>query len=116
MKTMMTHRLPGSQILQTAALKMRRQSQGGESGEWSNESRSIDEFEEYTDADPVRRSLQTVKMSRQGSIPAARKSAQILMIRVRQGQIFQGQIHCESQSLGYQCPMRETSAIHSDPH
>ena len=115
MKIVMTYRVPGSQISQTVALRTRRQSQEGESGEWSRASRSFDEFEEYADVDPLRRSLQSVRMSRQGSIRAARKNAQILMIRVRRGQLIQGETHCESQTLGCQCPIRETSATHSDP-
>ena len=50
-----------------------------------------------------------------GLHPSSEEECPILTIRVRQGHLFQGETPCESQALGYQCPIRETSAKHSDP-
>ena len=57
----------------TTAPKMIQWPQEGERGEWSKVSRNIDEFEEFADADLLRRSLQTAMMSHQDSAPAVWK-------------------------------------------
>ena len=109
MKVMMTHRVPGSQISQTAALKMRRQRQEGERGEWSRAFRRVRR----------RRPIAPVALDSEDEPPGLNPSSEEDCPGSDDSSSTKAylsrEIHYKSQTMGYRSPMRKTSAIFSDP-